>query len=126
MNIQNQVCSGEQMAELTKLGIDTSKASMCWLYYNYGTGEEGDNEWILSTYNKSYYGTAKGVLPTFTAEDLITLISKITGVVEINVRCLYQFYYCHLEHVLTTIDSKGEKLIDCLFDILIELKKWDK
>lgn len=33
MKIEEQVCSREQMAELKKLGIDTSEASMCWIHY---------------------------------------------------------------------------------------------
>ena len=32
----NQVLSVSQMEELVNLGIDTSKASMCWILTKYG------------------------------------------------------------------------------------------
>lgn len=73
--MENQVLSISQMQELQELGIDTSKASMVWSYYEPSVGnedEEGEyqleiNDWIPK---KAEYPD----VPAFTLQDCIKLI----------------------------------------------------
>lgn len=72
--MEEQVLTAEQMQELIAMGVDTSKASMCWindrvsifLDCNYQSYTEED---------KSYLN----VIPTFTLQDILGMLPNIKG-----------------------------------------------
>ena len=51
--MDNQVLSIEQMKSLIELGIDTSRASMCWIKNT--DGDETENKYMLSVHNEWCY-----------------------------------------------------------------------
>ena len=62
----------EQMQHLKELGVDTSKASMCWVCLT--------KQPFLSFYYKDYPKDDKKVIPTFTLQDIFDLLpSKHEG-----------------------------------------------
>ena len=75
--MKNQVLSIEQMQELKELGIDTSKASMCWLNTTYNDRDILiPNEEVLP--NKIMFDSCSYTIinctPTFTLQDILSLI----------------------------------------------------
>lgn len=66
--MSKQVLSIEQMQHLNELGVDTSKASMCWVCLN--------SEPYLSFYNKDYPQDDDKVIPTFTLQEILDLLPK--------------------------------------------------
>lgn len=67
--MEKQVLSIEEMNNLKKLGIDTSKASMCYVKSN------GENDFKLCVYDKTIHNTSKiKVIPTFTLQDILEII----------------------------------------------------
>lgn len=66
--MNNQVLSIEQMQELIELGIDTSNASMCWVWHQQGEGGYHHLE-----INRELYPCIKDI-PTFTLQDILELI----------------------------------------------------
>ena len=74
MNIEEQVCSREQMAELKKLGIDDSEASMCWIHYE----TDGADEWFVAVHDESCYeASCMDATPTFSVMDIINTLCKL-------------------------------------------------
>ena len=66
--MENQVLSIEQMKHLQELGINTSKASMCWtLDCNYARR-------LVVHSVLSYDMTVKTAIPTFTLQDILELL----------------------------------------------------
>lgn len=68
--MKNQVLSIEQMQELQELGIDTSKASMCWWKGNRNIKD------ILAIYNQED-DIAINIIQTFTLQDILKYLEKI-------------------------------------------------
>lgn len=68
--MENQVLSIEQMKHLQELGINTSKASMCWtLDCNYARR-------LVVHSVLSYDMTVKTVIPTFTLQDVLDILPE--------------------------------------------------
>lgn len=68
--MENQVLSIERMQHLKELGVDTSKASMCWIIdCNYANHLKIHD---LFAYNT----TDEKVIPTFTLQDILDLLPK--------------------------------------------------
>lgn len=67
--MNGQVLSIEQMQHLKELGLDTSKASMCWCTFN------GDT--TLSVHDEYCYESASlHPVPVFTLQDILELLPK--------------------------------------------------
>lgn len=67
--MEKQVLSIEEMNNLKKLGMDTSKASMCYVQSN------GENNFKLCVNDKTIHNTSKiKVIPTFTLQDILEII----------------------------------------------------
>lgn len=66
--MEDQVLTIEQMHELTKLGIDTSKASMFWHHYVVSDSYELE-------VNRGYNLPDKDI-PTFTLQDILEMLPK--------------------------------------------------
>lgn len=77
-----QVLSMEQMQHLKKLGVDTCKASMCWLKdltkdLNKGREIDMTTGWNLGFNNPVFYKYDWMVgIPTFTLQDILDLLPK--------------------------------------------------
>lgn len=71
--MKDQVLSIEQMQELIELGIDTSKASMCWITtrtpYDF-------NVYDVEIYKSYYKKGNEAVIPTFTLQDILEMLPK--------------------------------------------------
>lgn len=65
--MRNQVLSIKQMQELKELGIDTSKASMCWFI--------GATPDLLPIYSPIEY-VENEYIPTFTLYDILEMLPK--------------------------------------------------
>lgn len=71
--MEKQVLSREQMQELIDMGIDTSKASMCWIIYEDGDYEVGTED-LAATLSLDY--TIEKTTPTFTLQDIMQMIQS--------------------------------------------------
>lgn len=72
--MEKQVLSIEQMQELQELGIDTSKASMCWVESEYsGDFVIPNNENIIKVISNNYFKNPE-VIPTFTLQDMLEML----------------------------------------------------
>ncbi|OJX63050.1 MAG: hypothetical protein BGO84_14190 [Dysgonomonas sp. 37-18] len=73
--MKNQVLSIEQMKSLIQLGIDTSKASMCWIKNT--DGDETENKYMLSVHNEwCYEMSCLSPIPTFTLQDILSILPR--------------------------------------------------
>lgn len=117
--MNNQVLSIKQMQELEELGIDTSKASMCW----YGTDEV---EFVC-------FGTdmdkdcGDEICPTFTLQDILEILPSewtfVKDYCEESDRDP-QTYFLFIETGILH-DKHGERgytMLECAFNML----KWCK
>lgn len=80
--MKNQVLSINQMQELKELGINTSKASMCWSKFKY------DSNFIIQAMSKNmfeeeirnldliYTPYDYTIIPTFTLQDILEILPR--------------------------------------------------
>lgn len=74
--MKNQVLSIKQMQELKELGIDTSKASMCWIGCTDGNDVYPYNSTFKDIF-ESHKETIPSVLtPTFTLQDILEILPR--------------------------------------------------
>ena len=64
LNNKNRVLSIEKMRILSSLGLDTSKASMCWYLRD---------KWTLFPMNQTEFGYF-GKVPTYTLQDILDML----------------------------------------------------
>ena len=82
MKIEEQVLSREQMAHLKELGVDTSDASMMWVWILDKESEEWAiyiNNSIMKSIASMSDDGAKRFIPTYTVGDLIEKLPKIVN-----------------------------------------------
>lgn len=128
MEIKDQVLSIEQMQHLKELGVDTSKASMCWWRrVRDFRGEKVEGQWNLS-FNKSYIVQnfeQNEDIPTFTFDDIFELLPKEITRKDNNEKAyleiifpnngVWEVTYAHI----TVLESFfNEKLIDAAYEML--------
>lgn len=90
--MKSQVLSIKQMQELIELGIDTSKASMLWAYYEPSVGhedEKGDYQLEINDWEPKRLEFPD--IPTFTLQDILEMLPKIID----KVYFLKMFINCH-------------------------------
>lgn len=119
--MNEQVLSISQMNHLQSLGLDTSKASMCWTTFN------GDT--ILSIHDEyCYESSSLHPIPTFTLQDILKLLPKEIGSDEItiyhhrNYWCIYYFEIYSIENE-SLINAAYEMLCCCLENGDIKVKE---
>jgi hypothetical protein len=116
--MEEQVCSREQMAELKKLGIDDSEASMCWIHYE----TDGADKWFVTLHSESCYEFAcMDAKPTFSVSEMIGMLPNT----EFTIEYLPRTASWILEFTDTVFDTQriefyGRELRDALFEAL----KW--
>lgn len=112
--MNKQVLSIEQMEHLKEIGLDSSKASMCWLTFNGQT--------TLSVHDESCYESASlHPIPAFTLQDILELLPKEICGNEITIYnhrvyrwwCIYYLGIYSVEN-RSLIDAAYEMLCCCL------------
>lgn len=79
--MEKQVLSIERMRHLKELGVDTSRASMCYRRIGkYATGEVANLPWRLYLNNGNYkeYNVEYEVVPAFTLQDILEMLPSKT------------------------------------------------
>lgn len=101
--MEEQVLTIEQMQELKELGIDTSKASMCWTPWKHVFKNDDKGMPILETIKTEYYLKVNNEkdyweenIPTFTIQDIIEMLPATYGA-PILIRC-YKGWQCGFLH----------------------------
>lgn len=123
--MDNQVLTVSQMRELIKMGVDTSKASMCWNY-----NDENSYWALVVNYTHSPYIEGE-IVPTFTLQDILTILKKQTytkdGAIVImeaygsNWLCGFNFQTAY-DGDYTTEEQFGNSPLEAAFNML----KWCK
>lgn len=113
-----QVLSIKQMQELIDVGIDTSKASMCW----YGTDEV---EFVCSGTDMDK-DCGDEICPTFTLQDILEMLPSYKITYDKYTRDIDR-YEIRIDipegqHYITHIAQSSESLLDAAFKML----KWIK
>ena len=127
--MKNQVLSIDQMQHLKELGVDTSKANIYWARRSHGSGinDSSKGNWFLSL-QKEFMGvgfTAYEVVPTFTLQDIISMlpdsidnnmltIRKNANVVSVSYENLYTRSILSISQEDSLIKSFYEMLVWCL------------
>lgn len=116
--MKNQVLSIEQMQKLEELGVDISKASMCWI----GCADANDVYPYNSTF-KDIFENQKETLPsvltpTFTLQDILEILPKNSLYSNKHIFVLYL-----LNDDFSILQEKsGKTPIEAAFNML----KWSK
>ena len=85
--MKDQVLSIEQMQKLKELGVDVSKASMCYVFFE----SDGSKYTDIVVHDESCYEMAcMNPIPTFTLQDMIELMPN-------NVKCEGKSYYLSID-----------------------------
>lgn len=129
--MEEQVLSVEQMQELIDIGIDVSKASMCWIVCSDGYTVYPYNKTFRKCFEEHLDTIPMVLIPTFTLQDILEILPEnITtdcGVFK-QVKFSLQIHYGLLEYstpklgLHTEIVSKKEtsSLLQAAFNML----KW--
>lgn len=117
----DQVLSVEQMRELIKLGIDTSKAGACW--YPDNDLDYPDNPIYTATFAENIGINYPGRIPTFTLQDILEMLPTHKTFSECNRtynRCWVRLCSPENDNIHTELSNKS--LLDASFKML----KWCK
>ena len=116
--MNKRVLSIAQMENLERLGVNTSNASMCYVF----SEESG---WKLCINDNNWYEfSGKKVIPAFTLHDILEILPKeIYGnclALELDY-CYIEYYYIHYEETCSwkRIDFDIETIMDGVYKMLI-------
>lgn len=128
--MSKQVLDIEQMKHLQKLGLDTSRASMCWWRrIRDFRGEKVEGKWSLS-FNKPHIVQnfeQNEDIPTFILQDILDLLPKELGTdtKRYNLDMWYGIYinkwcvgYIYGEDMYCDDCFTGDNLIDASYEML--------
>lgn len=101
--MDKQVLSAAQMQELIDMGIDVSKATMCWNY-----NDENSYWALVVNFTHSPYLEGE-IIPTFTLQDILEMLPKIID----KIYFLKMFINCHGK--MTLKYDKHPQLDKCCF-----------
>lgn len=92
--MEKQVLSIEQMRELIELGIDTSKASMCYCDLESDEYHFGSNVIVPNNATLSEYGLCReNLTPTFTLQDILEILPNWIDPYYYNVKYHKNLFY---------------------------------
>lgn len=127
--MRNKVLSVDQMQFLKKLGVDISKANIYWARRSHGSriNDSSKGNWFLSL-QKEFMGvgfTAYEVVPTFTLQDIISMlpdsidnnmltIRKNANVVSVSYENTYTRSILSLFEKEDIIETTYEMLVWCV------------
>lgn len=119
--MENHVLSIERMQHLRELGLDTSKASMCWVIdCNYANHLK-----IRDLF--AYKATDEKVIPSFTLQDILEMLPyKIKSYFLILLKDKYAFregncyniYYRNVRERKSLIKIRRDSLLDAAYEML--------
>ena len=117
--MKNQVLSIKQMQELKELGIDTSKASMCWLETFY-TDRTKKFEPEVCNENQRF---DEWCLPAFTLQDILEMLPDIIVNHEVYIPVIQKNFckYVHNDNSILHLEV-ANNTIEAAFNML----KWCK
>ena len=117
--MKNQVLSINQMQELKELGIDTSKASMCWLETFY-TDRTKKFEPEVCNENQRF---DEWCLPAFTLQDILEMLPDIIVNHEVYIPVIQKNFckYVHNDNPILHLEV-ANNTIEAAFNML----KWCK
>lgn len=123
--MKNQVLSIERMLHLKELGVDTSKANMCWVKY-YGElssikapHEVRDGAYILLM-KESYYPLSEDVIPALTLQDIIELLPKEIKAGTDTYRLTVSIYDCNVWYICYSMSDEFDYYKEFESELLIE------
>lgn len=120
--MEKQTLTIEQMQELKELGIDTSKASMCWLETFYTDGTKKFESEVCNEHQRF----DKWCLPAFILQDILEILPsyRITYDKYTNDSDKYEIRVDIPEgqHYITHIAQSSKSLLEAAFKML----KWCK
>lgn len=121
--MKDQVLSAEQMLELIDMGIDVSKASMCWRRsLNYVT-----DEWCIDglIINNNFSHSLE-YIPTFTLQDILLMLPTHTTFSEdySNDKCFGRYWVrlVSFDNANIHTELSNKSLLEAAFNML----KWCK
>lgn len=116
--MKDQVLSIDQMKHLASLGVDISKASMCWI-------KSPDGKYELSVHDEwCYESVSLDPVPAFTLQDIIDLLPPIS---HINIAYFlsirknnsgYRVAY-HTSGQGNIIKAMSEDIVDSAYEVLL-------
>ena len=112
--MDKQVLSIEQMQELEKLGIDTTKASMCWNTYD--SFLIANNSDLKNAFNYS----DDDWVPTFTLQDILEMLPKMIHNEFLELIISVEYYICRYKNVC---NLGGDNPLEAAFNMLIWCKQ---
>ena len=121
--MKSQVLSIKQMQELVNLGIDTFKASMCWIGYADGNDVYPYNSTFKDIF-ESHKETIPSVLtPTFTLQDILEMLPDIIVNHEVYIPVIQKNFckYVHNDNPILHLEV-ANNTIEAAFNML----KWCK
>lgn len=122
--MKNQVLSIEQMQKLKELGVDVSKASMCYIgKYPSCDFDDGDSIVVVSKdFNKRLYNEFG---PAFTLQDIIELLPTTIhtdgGLFYLTIMRTCIFYYFIYEDDNRILNKEFD---DCIMQSAYEMLVW--
>lgn len=127
--MNNQVLNISQMKYLAEIGVDTSKASMCWIKNT--DGDETENKYMLSVHNEwCHEMSCLSPIPTFTLQDILDMLPKYVDnyPLRINIANIWVEYSIVTDGALqhNGLMTCGLTLIEAAFTMLCRLKQTGK
>lgn len=128
--MEDQTLSIEQMQELTELGIDTSKASLCWLTSPKFPTWTPKLKFYTKDLKEGDHVIGLVPIPTFTLQDILEIIRKqtfteggltLTEGYENTWICCFTFQTAY-EGDYTNYEQFGDTSLEAAFNML----KWVK
>lgn len=120
--MNKRVLSIAQMENLERLGVNTSNASMCYVFFE---NNKGGLAWNLYVNDENWHEVSgKKVIPTFTLHDILEILPKeIYGnclSLELDY-CYIEYYYIHYEETCSwkRIDFDIETIMDGVYKMLV-------
>ena len=118
--MKNQVLSIEQMQKLKELGVDTSKASMCYISkYTSCDFDDGDEIVVVDNdFNKRLYNEFG---PAFTLQDIIELLPYTFDNFYLKIYRAINMYYFIYERINSEDDviEKGNTPLLAAYNMLV-------
>ena len=118
--MENQVLSIEQMQKLKELGVDTNKASMCYISkYPSCDFDDGDEIVVVcNDFNKRLYNEFG---PAFTLQDIIELLPYTFNNNYLRIYRSISIYYFIYENMNLEDDilEKGRNSLEAAYNMLI-------
>ena len=125
--MEDQVLTIAQMQELIDMGVDISKASMCWIGCADGNGVYPYDKTWKKCFEEHLNTIPKVLTPTFTLQDMLNILPNVIMTEEDNFELCLNIYQCNTQYR----DSKHNKQLNFEFggsilESTFKMLKWCK